>query len=427
MRDNSDLTGMGKNSLPSQYRAAKESLTGPMYTDGDLVTENRAAWFNKNVGSVFKKRCKIPIADPDYDGIFDISKDDEEAAVTIALLSDWATDTAEARLVARQAGKQDYSIHLGDTYYIGNLPEIKASFFPENKGTWPYGNLGSFAMLGNHEMYSGGSAYFNQLLSKMGTFNADGTLKKRQQLSYFCLQNKYWRIIALDTGYDSLKLKVIPNSNLDLSDEQKYWFENQVMINNDKRGIIILSHHQCYSAFEGEFKKPMEYLSDLMKPFPRNIIWLWGHEHWFSVYGRNQMDNGGNIFARCIGNSGMPVELDVDGGVKRPKNVDPGPPENRNLVLYDQRERLPRVDGNIRVGHNGYVIMTLTGPSLSLQYFDDNNLAEQGRLILEENWTCDINSGWITGVNIKDHTVTDTKDLFQQLSLFGNDLNDAIT
>ncbi len=33
--------------------------------------------------------------------------------VTVALLSDWASDTAESLLIAQLTGKQDYSIHWG--------------------------------------------------------------------------------------------------------------------------------------------------------------------------------------------------------------------------------------------------------------------------------------------------------------------------
>jgi hypothetical protein len=36
--------------------------------------------------------------------------------VSIAILSDWASDTPESQLIAKQAGTNDYSIHLEDTF-----------------------------------------------------------------------------------------------------------------------------------------------------------------------------------------------------------------------------------------------------------------------------------------------------------------------
>ncbi len=100
-------------------------------------------------------------------GIFKIQKDPAEP-VTIALLSDWASNTKESRQIAQQAGINDYSIHLCDTYYVGSENEIAANFDPEKGGNWPYGTLGSFAMNGNHEMYSGGQSYFTRATPRYG-------------------------------------------------------------------------------------------------------------------------------------------------------------------------------------------------------------------------------------------------------------------
>jgi len=427
-RDPSDLTGMGKTTIPSQYRAIKESINGPLYTDEGLVAENTTVWVFKNFTNALKyRRCSIPKPEPDYNGIFTIENDEEP--VVIGLLSDWATATCDAEKIAGQMGSHDpqYTIHLGDTYYVGNEVEINANFCPDNGGTWPYGSIGSFAMIGNHEMYSTGYAYFNTLLPMMGIFSGKEVINK-QQTSYFCLENKYWRIIALDTGYDSLSLKVLPDKNLHLSKKQRQWLQNEVQISNDKRGIIILSHHQCRSAFEDEFENPLTFISDEMNPFPRNILWLCGHEHRFSVYGPNPMDNGANVYVRCIGNSGMPVEIDKNHVPIKPKEADPGAYENRNLVLYDQRCRNILLDkDNIRLGHNGYVLMTLTGPNLQLLYYDDGNFsAGQGRPILEESWTCDINAGTITGNNITDYTLNFSTDPAERLTKCGDDVRDAI-
>lgn len=408
MRNKDQFIGMSKSSAVSQLRSLKDSiLHGPPHYNMDgLKDENVLTWLWKNLRNLGNSHCDYRYyTDPaTNNGIFQIPDTTE-----IALLSDWASDTEESHRVAAQVGTKPFSIHMGDTYYVGNEKEI-AYNFQRDQGTWPYGTLGSFAMIGNHEMYSSGEAYFATLLPFMG-FYGDNSLRpvpvtQQQQASYFCIENDHWRIIALDTGYWSLKglLGLSPNENLDLHETQKVWLRDVVNMNGDKRGLIILSHHQCFSAFEQEFPLPAKTISDLLTP-GRDIIWLWGHEHWFSVYGRNKLVNGSNVFARCIGNSGMPVELDAKGIPKAPKSGTPNAPENRNLVLFDNRKR-EVIDGGIRLGHNGYATLVLDGPGLTISYFDDNGGQATSRKILEEQWNTNPATGSVEGVSITDLTAT---------------------
>src|SRR2546430_1465408 len=81
--------------------------------------------------------------------------------------------------------QSDYSIHLGDTYYVGAPFEIKNNF-ERNNSSWYYGTVGSFALTGNHEMYSNGKPYFETLLPMMGLFRPT---RIPQKASYFCLEN----------------------------------------------------------------------------------------------------------------------------------------------------------------------------------------------------------------------------------------------
>jgi len=423
---------MGDSPITSQWMALQAAGTDvpPIYNDGQLISENIWGWVLKTLGAPFTAPyTPYPVySDPaSNNGIFRIPKAPGEP-VSIALLADWASDTVESQLIGSQAGPDnDYSVHLGDTYFIGKQDEIAANFYKESGGTWPYATLGSFAIPGNHEMYSGGTAYFEGLLPRMGSYNAAG-IEQPQQASFFCLENDYWRIIGLDTGYESLTppLHLAQNPALDITPEQKQWLQDIVKLNDDQRGIILLTHHQCFSAFEPEFPNPMSSISTLMNP-GRDLIWLWGHEHWFAVYGANQLHNGANVFARCIGNSGMPVELTVNGGIKQPKNNLPHMPENRNLVIYDQRQR-EVINGNVPLGHNGYVIATLNDANLTLSYFDDNGGAGAGRKLLEENWTIDTTTGKLTGQSITDLTANGINTAAEQLSPFiGANLTDAIT
>jgi hypothetical protein len=316
----------------------------------------------------------------------------------VALLADWASDTPESHKVARLCGERDYSIHLGDSYYVGNEKEIADNFNSTFGAPWPYGKMGSFALLGNHEMYSSGKTYFSHLLPYMHLYDC-GDGAQQQEASFFCLENKYWRIIGLDTGYYSLKgfLGLASNNKLKLHEMQVQWIKNVVQPEKDNRGLIFLSHHQPLSAFEDEYINPAKQLSELLGA-NRTVLWFWGHEHRLSVYGENVFDNGLKVYGSCIGNGGMPVDID-----KTPKEGN-----TRNLVLYDSRER-KKIDGKYPVGYNGYTILKLNGPEAAVEYYDDNGDMQQERKILEERWT--VGDGKLSGTSVTDFTSNQSKKI----------------
>ena len=123
---------------------------------------------------------------------------------TVALLADWGGDNPAAHHIASVVRKQQptLAIHLGDIYYGGVKTECEAflQLWPFQTNT-QYPELGvppgtSYALNGNHEMYSGGEAYFDVVLKAFG-----------QPQPFFCLENDYWRIIGLDTAYAGARLK----------------------------------------------------------------------------------------------------------------------------------------------------------------------------------------------------------------------------
>lgn len=324
-----------------------------------------------------------------------------QGTTTVALLADWASGTPESIRIGELVGLQDYSIHLGDTYYVGNSKEIADNFSHVDGAAWPYGRYGSFALLGNHEMYSSGKPFFTQLLPFMGSF-ANGKVRQQQQASYMCLENEHWRIIGLDTGYNSLKglFGLGANTGLTLPDQHMDWLRDIVRPSDDKRGIILLSHHQCFTAFEqDEFQAIIPQIAPLLGQ--RDVLWFWGHEHRLSFYGPNSLNNDVSCFARCIGHGGMPVEIGEFGL----KGKTPTDKANRNLVLYDKRVR-ETIDGDIPLGHNGYVILRLQAENLIVQYFDDSFVDAHGARspIVEEHWVVDTATGALTGQQMTDHT-----------------------
>ena len=445
----SDLIGLSRKSIVNQLMAVKDSIVkkAPDYDMQGLVDQNKWQWFLKQVGHLGNKHyayCSYP--EPAVNnGIFRMAAPagsagaGATAATTVALLADWASSTAESIQIGELVGLQDYSIHLGDTYYVGNSKEIADNFSHIDGAAWPYGKHGSFALLGNHEMYSSGKPFFTQLLPYMGSF-ANGKVGQQQQASYFCLENEHWRIIGLDTGYDSLKglLGLSANTGLKLPDQQMDWLREVVQPSSDKRGIILLSHHQCFSAFEkDEFQAIIPQIAPLLGQ--RHVLWFWGHEHRLSFYGYNSLGSGGpaapagsavapedaapGCFARCIGHGGMPVEI----GEFSLKGATPTDKANRNLVCYDKRVR-ETIDKNIVLGHNGYVILEFRAQDLVVKYFDDSFVDARGARspIVEEHWAVDLATGVLTGKAIVDHT-TGQPTADSRLSHLQPDIRLAIT
>ena len=123
---------------------------------------------------------------------------------SIALLGDWGADNDHALNIAKQvrARKPDIAIHLGDIYYAGTQYETERFL-----ANWPLSGPGtSYALNGNHEMYSLGIPYFRTLLPAFG-----------QEASYFTLYNENWQLHGIDTAYvpfsidGSVPAEPIPN------------------------------------------------------------------------------------------------------------------------------------------------------------------------------------------------------------------------
>jgi hypothetical protein len=176
------------------------------------------------------------------------------------------------------------------SYLLRRTPfEVENYFFrPWRSILSSTGNPRSFTLAGNHGMYSGGAGYYS-LLDKLA-----------QPASYFCLRNKYWQIIGLDTGLKA-KLGLGP-TNLEQTEAE--WLVNKI-VNRDGRKTALLSHHQLFSAdekFDGQsFNIPLyKQVASLLGQVD---IWLWGREHNLVIF-----DSYMNLRrGRCIGCGAFPV------------------------------------------------------------------------------------------------------------------------
>jgi hypothetical protein len=333
---------------------------------------------------VFHKKHFFPpaSASPTH-ALYDLLDENNLAQkVKVSIAGDWGTGTEEALLVANQICRfqPHFTIHLGDVYYVGDPPSINENCLgtknPNNNYspvTWPIGSKGSFALNGNHEMYANGIGYFDVFLPELGLRDSAGKMSG-QQTSFFCLQNDSWRIIAIDTGYNSIGVPLISHVPLinsipgiggdcKLPEELVSWLTDVVKPNDDQRGIILLSHHQNYSAFQNDYQKPAAQLWDV--GFRRPVLWFWGHEHrlaGYDLYGPSDLKS----FGRCIGHGGMPV--------------DRGAPQHEPMpTFYDNR-----LSKNL-FGVNGFVNLIFDGPALSVDYLDLD-----GTRVLHEEWMTDV-------------------------------------
>lgn len=216
----------------------------------------------------------------------------------VILVGDWGSGVPRAQRVAtkmrtaidqaRRNGREVHVIHLGDVYYSGWEYEYRDRFL----SYWPVQLdeselIGSWSLNGNHDMYSGGHAYFDVLL-------ADRRFKRQGRASFFRLYNTNWQLIGLDTAFEDNGLK----------DPQASWLSDTLARNGQKP--ILLTHHQLFSAFEAGpevgrvFRQKLRHV--LQKPIHS---WFWGHEHRFVIYDPSEEVR----HARLIGHGGVPVYM----------------------------------------------------------------------------------------------------------------------
>lgn len=288
---------------------------------------------------------------------FTVFRYDLPESAAVALFADWATGEAPALTIKAAIEKQspDYTIHLGDTYYAGFGDEISHNLVSCWPGNVQYGK--SFTLNGNHEMYSGGAAYFN-ILPLFG-----------HPASYFNLGNQNWRLIALDTSYAERAGDVPASSWGELVDPQKDWLNAQIAhakTFNPPAKVILLTHHQLFSAFDGDALG--RYLLPVVKPLLDAgdiYAWFWGHEHRAIVYDQNATYK---VRARCIGHGGFPYP---------PDSVTP-PHLGQFPILW--RETRPE-PGNAWYGMRGFAMMRFTGTEVKIDYID-----QTGAVAWSETW-----------------------------------------
>lgn len=372
-RSSDDYVRLGRSVLANHLETEKNKTktTGTLYRISDFVSKRIWTWLYYYTDSRFGRNH--PYLDyhgaPD-NGVYRIAPRAGREEIVIGLCADWATNTRESLQIARaMAGHEpDYTLHLGDTYFVGEPKEIKRNF-TDPGAPWPRGTQGSFAVLGNHEMYARGISFFDDLLPTLGLRDAQGY--RGQHAGFVCLDTDHWRILLLDTGYHSIgKIPLVemipwlgPDSRLDA--KLLDWLEKEVKLGDpaDKRGIVVLTHHQYVTGFhETEYARPAQQLAAFLGT-ERPVLWIWGHEHKFAMYGKIRQDKGITAYGRCIGHGGMPVEVEGFKLKADKKGAD-------SLVVYDDRVHRTQMRRKVALGYNGYAVLRLKQASLSVEYRD---------------------------------------------------------
>lgn len=371
-KDLADLRKLRRSAFESHYRRTVGELAGHARFPrlSAFLPANFWEWIKAYLKYALRRKHAFAVYPAVGErGCYALRSARDSEPIRISIAGDWGTGTAEARRVGECIAKYrpDYTIHLGDIYYVGAPEEIRENFLGQasdgHQGvSWPKGALGSFSLNSNHEMYANGTGYFEVLLPALGI---PESADKSQLASYFCLSNEHWRILGLDTGYNSVGVPVLEQipfigripgvgPSYKLESPQLDWLETVVRPRRNPRATLLLSHHQYFSAFDADCVKPAKQLLPFFAD--QDVIWLWGHEHRMAVYERFA-ESGIRAYGRCVGHGGMPVEI------KPPRPGAAVPLRYCDCRGYRQL-------GATQVGYNGFVNILLEGSTASFEYRD---------------------------------------------------------
>jgi predicted phosphodiesterase len=276
--------------------------------------------------------------------------------VRIAIAGDWGTGNYSSQNIANRMRdlKPDHTIHLGDVYYSGTDDEERNRFV----GKWPSGlssSAASFALNGNHEMYSGGDGYFVDVLS-------NAQFQAQRNLSYFALTNDSWVIVGMDSAYYAQDY-LYQKGNLDSL--QLAWLTE---LGRAARGVgkrvILLTHHHGIDV------DPDRNLVTFQNPLWSQVIqaldggpdyWYWGHVHAGIAY-KPLPGNGRALKVRCVGHGGVPYAPFPD-----PESL------GNSSVGIEWAETEKAGDPNEgRRALNGFMLLSFDGPHLLEEFRDEN-------------------------------------------------------
>jgi hypothetical protein len=288
--------------------------------------------------------------------------DDVADDARLVVVGDWGTALPRALDVAARmqekigealaASRQVHVIHLGDIYYSGLETEDQRRFldlWPVTPGQADAG-VTSWALNGNHDMYSGGFGYF-------GTVLGDSRFRHQRSpdgkpTSFLRLRSPSWDFIGLDTSWDT---DVTSAGQIAVLQDPQGGYVAATAAGSVRR-LVLFSHHQLVS-FYGKSDIGSALPAKLAPVLNANRVtaWWWGHEHRAITY----QAAGGVRYPRCLGNGSVPVL------------PDPDPPPGSTPAITWHSTRTVREDGQHRTRF-GFAVLDLHPDRIEAAYIDDD-------------------------------------------------------
>ena len=217
----------------------------------------------------------------------------------VALLADWGTGMPDARALLEQVARlrPDVVLHLGDIYYSGTPHEVRAHFLDLFEEVFGARRPPLFALAGNHDRYSGGEGY-RQLLQALG-----------QPASYFCLRNRHWQLLAMDTGlHDPQPPRGGPQPHHAGAGRARVAARQAAARGRAAQRAaqppppLLLQRRGAGRARAHAWRSTRTSRRASRDLLARVALWFWGHEHDLLVFA----PWAGLARGRCIGASAVP-------------------------------------------------------------------------------------------------------------------------
>jgi hypothetical protein len=265
----------------------------------------------------------------------------------MVVVGDWGSGIDRAQNIAKymrdsideglKENREVHVVHLGDVYYSGWQREYEKRFLPY----WPVkpgeeDKISSWCLNGNHDMYSGGFGYYDFLLK-------DARFKKQLGASFFCMENKNWKIFGLDSSYE----------DGGLYEPQADWVKARL---DKKKKTMLLTHHQPFSSYETPAKTMVDKLAPVVEAADGVKSWFWGHEHRFMLFDAWQKVE----FGRLVGHGGVPVYM-----THKPDDSYPAPGG------YEDRRFIPKLLGLEHWAYFGFAVLDFADAKVEVQYIDE--------------------------------------------------------
>jgi hypothetical protein len=206
------------------------------------------------------------------------------------------------------------------------------------------GQIGSWNLNANHDMFTGGHGYF-------GCLDSDVRFARQKGFSYFALENSDWLVVGLDTAWEAEGIKGDAGG---LQEPQMEWLLRLSARAPEKR-LLLLSHHQLFSLYENDSPLLQRRMEPLLTGGRAIDAWFWGHEHRCAVYEASH----GITYPVLMGHGGVPVHA----------NKEPQPPG----VRFEYRGKLAGGLGET-FAMMGFVVVDLEGKQATVRFVNEENV-----------------------------------------------------